>query len=214
MHRPPARRPRSLAGALTALVAAGGCADDGPAVASRPAVVAVAAQPCDRPLPSEGLGVVVSDGLVVTAGHVVDGDRRTVTVNGAPASVVGLDARTDLAFLSADVSGAAELVDVASGATRIATPGGDVAAAVIRTGTLIVYDATDRARYVRQVHTIDAAVPPGTSGAPLVDEAGNVLGIVVLANRTDGTSYAVTSAEVRPLLGRERRRDAGTGCPE
>ena len=48
VHRPPARRPRRLAVALTALVAASpACADDEPA--ADVVAVEVAAQPCDRP---------------------------------------------------------------------------------------------------------------------------------------------------------------------
>ena len=49
------------------------------------AVVAVAAQPCRRPTRDLGIGVVVADGLVLTAAHTVDGDRRAVTVDGRPA---------------------------------------------------------------------------------------------------------------------------------
>jgi hypothetical protein len=74
------------------------------------------------------------------------------------------------------------------------------------------------------VHTIHPAVPGGTSGAPLVDAAGDVTGVVVLANRTDGTSYAVTSEEVRLLLDAnrsatgvvpraDRSPDAAVPCP-
>ena len=90
----------------------------------------------------------------------------------------------------------------------------------MRTGPLVVHDTTDGARYEREVHTIRPAVPDGTSGAPLVDGAGDVAGIVVLANRTDGTSYAVTSDEVRRLLAANRAGDvrrtrsaSGIGLP-
>ena len=86
----------------------------------------------------------------------------------------------------------------------------------MRTGTLIVDDTTDRARYERQVHTIRPAVPEGTSGAPLLDADGSVVGIVVLANRTDGTSYAVTAGEVQRVLDENRsaRDDASTPDPD
>lgn len=225
MHRPPPRRPRVVAGALIALAAVAACRDDGPAADQAPRVVTVAAQPCDRPLPSEGIGVVLGDGLVVTAGHVVEDPRREVTVDGAPATIVAVDARTDLAVLHADVPGTADLTATPSGAVHVATPNGDVAAELLRTGTLIVDDATDRARYERQVHTIRPDVPDGTSGAPLVDAGGDVLGIVVLANRTDGTSYAVTADEVARMLDENRSgrrdvpvadpvRDAAPACPD
>jgi S1-C subfamily serine protease len=225
MRRSPPRRPRLVAGALIASAVVAGCADDGPAPEPAPRVVAVAAQACDRPLPSEGLGVVLGDGLVVTAGHVVEGPRRAVTVDGAPATVIAIDARTDLAVLRADVPGAADLTAPPAGAVHVATPTGDVAVELVRTGTLIVDDTTDRARYERQVHTIRPDVVDGTSGAPLVDATGGVVGIVVLANRADGTSYAVTAGEVADLLRGIRstggtepagnlEADAAAACPD
>jgi S1-C subfamily serine protease len=204
MHRPAARRPRLLAGTLIALAVGAACTEDGPATAPHVEVVAVRAQPCDRPLPSEGVGVVLADGVVVTAGHVVEGPRRDVTVDGEPAIVVALDARTDLGVLRADVSGRAELADDPSGATHVATPARDLPVRILRTGALVVEDTTDRASYTRQVHTITPDVVDGTSGAPLVDGVGHVLGIVVLANRNDATSYAVTRAEIETVLGANR----------
>jgi S1-C subfamily serine protease len=211
MRRPPARRPRGIAGALTALAVLGSCADDGPDDPPVLHVVDVAARPCDRPLPSEGVGVVLGDGLVVTAAHVVEGPRREVTVDGLAAAVVAVDHRTDLALLVADVPGGAVLTDVVSDELRVVTPTGSVPVDLVRTGTLIVDDATDRARYERDVHTVRPAVAAGTSGAPLVDASGRVLGIVVLANRRDDTSYAVTSGEVGAV--RDAAGDPGGDGP-
>jgi S1-C subfamily serine protease len=201
------RLARFVAGALSAAAAVAGtwsCADDGPAAAPDVRVVAVAAQPCDRPLPAEGVGVVLGDGVVITAGHVVEGLRRSVTVDGADATVVAVDPRTDLAVLRADVAGAADLGDEIVGSPHVAAPAGDTAVTVTRTGPLVVHDTTDRVRYEREVHVVRPDVPEGTSGAPLVDEPGTVAGIVVLVNRRDGTSYAVTAAEVRALLAANR----------
>jgi S1-C subfamily serine protease len=163
-------------------------------------VVAVEAQPCDRPQPAEGVGVVVGGGVVVTAGHIVEGPRRTVTVDGADATVVAVDPRTDLAVLRADVTGDAALTDELVGEPHVVTPNGDTVVTVIRTGPLVVHDTTDQARYEREVHVVRPDVPEGTSGAPLVDEAGQVAGIVVLVNRGDATTYAATAAEARAVL--------------
>ena len=207
MRRPPARRPRLVAGALTAAAATAvgsSCADDGPAAVPELRVVAVEAQPCDRPLPAEGIGVVLGDGVVITAGHVVEGPRRTVTVDGADATVVAVDPRTDLAVLRADEPGAAELTDELAGSLRVATTGGDIAVTVTRTGPLVVHDTTDQARYEREVHVVRPDVPDGTSGAPLVDDAGRVAGVVVLVNRGDASTYVVTSSEVRDVLAENR----------
>ena len=70
----------------------------------------------------------------------------------------------------------------------------------MRTGRLVVDDVTDGVRHEREVHTFTPGVEPGTSGAPLVDDEGRLAGIVVLTNRTDGTAYAVTAAELRRLI--------------
>ena len=114
----------------------------------------------------------------------------------------------------------AELTDEIVGSTHVATPGGDTTVTVTRTGPLVVHDTTDQARYEREVHVIRPDVPEGTSGAPLVDEAGKVAGIVVLVNRGDGTSYAVTAARGprharrKPTaLAAEHVRPAPTGLP-
>jgi S1-C subfamily serine protease len=160
-------------------------------------VVEVAAQPCDRPTRSLGLGVVVADDLVATAAHTVEGPLRTLTVDGAPATLVATDARTDLALLAADVD--APAAELATEPLETATVL-DAPVRVVRSGTLVVHDATDRARYERDVHVITPGVAEGASGAPLVDDEGRVAGIVVLDNQDDGVAYAVTAAELSALM--------------
>jgi hypothetical protein len=71
---------------------------------------------------------------------------------------------------------------------------------VVRSGGLVVHDATDRARYERDVHVFTPGVAEGTSGAPLIDEEGRLAGIVVLDNPGDGVAYAVTAAELSALM--------------
>ena len=217
MRRPPPRIARRVALAVLTGLALAACADDGPtAPGAGPgpvAIVAVAALACDRPLPSEGVGVVVGDGIVVTAGHVVEGARREVTVDGLPATVAVVDARTDVAVLRADVRGRVELTDAPSGRLTVATPSGAIDVELVRTGRLIVDDSTDRARYERRVHTVSPDVPAGTSGAALVDGNSLVAGIVVLANRKDHTSYVVTADELRAVLA-SAPSSAGVACPD
>jgi S1-C subfamily serine protease len=205
VHRPFARRARRLAGALIALAA---CADGGPRRAD-PTVVAVAAQPCRRPTSDIGTGVVVAPGLVVTAAHVVDGQRRTIVVDGQPAGVVALDPRTDLALLAAPITGRA--VQLAAPSARDAWVRAQ-RVEILRTGRLVVHDATTGAVHQREVHTLRPAVAPGASGAPLIDGAGRVLGVVVLDNRTDGTAYAVTAAEVGRFLEQRPTSSPPAGC--
>ena len=177
-------------------------------------IVDVVAQPCDRPHRDRGVGVLVWPGVVATAAHTVGGPLRKLTVDGANAELVAIDVRTDLALLAADVAGTPAtptLDEIDHGTVR--TPDGDHDVDVLRTGQLIVDDVTAGVRYERSVHTFTPGVEPGMSGAPLVDDAGNVAGIVVLTNRTDGTAYAVTAAELLAVHASKLRSPAPVGCP-
>jgi serine protease Do len=201
MRLRPSRRPRLVAAALAVLTCA--CADDGPV--AQPTVVRVAAQPCDRPTRSLGFGFVVADDLVATAAHTVEDELRELTVDGAPATVAAIDARTDLALLEvelaappAELSTATPSSGLVFGSER-ATP-----VRILRTGTLVVHDTTDRARYERQAHTFAPGVQHGVSGAPLVDAAGRVIGVVVIDNPRRGVAYAVTAAELSRLVSGSR----------
>ena len=195
-----ARRPRLVA-ALAVLTWA--CADDGPV--TRPAVVRVAAQPCDRPTRSLGFGIVVADGLVATAAHTVEDELRVLTVDGAPATVTAIDARADLALLDVELAAApAELSTAAPSFGLVLEPERATPVRILRTGTLVVHDTTDRARYERQAHTFAPGVERGASGAPLVDSSGRVLGVVVIDNPRRGVAYAVTAAELSRLLSGSR----------
>jgi hypothetical protein len=210
VHRQTARRPRLVAGALIAALA--GCRDDEPSAAA-PQVVVVAGQPCRRPTRDLGLGVVIDDGTVLTAAHTVDGARRSVTVDGRAAAVVAVDPRADLALLTADVAGPAVVLDdAAAGAAHVATASGIIDVDVVGTGPLVVHDTTAGLRHEREVHTLRPEVPAGTSGAPLLGDDGRLLGIVVLDNRTDGTAYAVTAAEIDRFLGERPTATLESGC--
>ncbi len=182
---------------MVGLVAGCSTADRPPA----PVVVAVAAQPCTTPNRASGVGVVVSDGLVATAAHTVDEPLRELTVDGAPAELVSIDARTDLAVLAApQARGTVELATAAgTGSAVVAVIGSELAVRITSTGPLVVNDVTDGERHRRDVHRFAPGVAAGTSGAPLLDGAGRLLGIVVLDASDE--AYAVTAAELRAVLG-------------
>jgi putative serine protease PepD len=152
-----------------------------------------------------GSGFAVDQqGHVVTNAHVVEGasDVSLVLSNGrtVDADVVGSDADNDLAVLqvsSADAEGLRALTLGRSAQLRVGDPVLAVGSPLGLEGTVTagIVSAVDRqARFgdnkTRQsaIQT-DAAINPGNSGGPLVNAAGQVVGVNT-AIATLGTSRA------------------------
>jgi putative serine protease PepD len=189
--------------------------------AASPAVVSV------RAGSGSGTGFVVdTDGTVVTNAHVVGdseqvelqfSDDRTVT-----ADVSGVDASSDLAVLHVDPARAGtltalELADsgtVRTGqlAVAIGSPFGlpQTATAGIVSGTGRHIQAPDGFQIDSVIQT-DAPINPGNSGGPLLDAAGQVIGVNSQI-ATGGTSqgnvgigFAVPANTVRDVIPRLER---------
>jgi S1-C subfamily serine protease len=69
---------------------------------------------------------------------------------------------------------------------------------------------------IRSVYSLRGLIRPGNSGGPVVDSAGDVVGVVFAASVTDrDTGYALTAGQVRRLasagVGRTSRVSTG-GC--
>ena len=142
------------------------------------------------PGPGQGLGsgfIISADGYVLTNAHVVAGDGE-VTVRLADAKrefkakVIGADERTDVALLKIEASG---LPTVKLGKSAALQPGEWVAAigspfGFENTITAGIVSATGRSlpaeTYVPFIQT-DVAVNPGNSGGPLINLAGEVIGM-------------------------------------
>jgi S1-C subfamily serine protease len=225
VYRAVARRPRGdaepilirPAGALVVALGAlalTACAmgATGRDAAERVDVVEVVAQRCDRPNRFRGVGVVVGPDLVATAAHTVDDELRALSVDGRPATVVRLDARTDLALLQAAVTADdiawADPDEPALGPAVVHLADGPHDVEIVRSGALIVDDITAHTRNERQVHTFTPGVAPGASGAPLTTARGELLGIVVLDRTDTDEAHAVTAAELRALIA-----TSGEGSP-
>ena len=148
---------------------------------------------------SLGSGVIVSpDGYILTNNHVVEGaDEVKVTLNDDKkdytATVVGRDAKTDLAVLKIDATGlpAATLgnsknLEVGDVVLAIGDPFG-----LGLTVTSGIISATGRGGlgiedYEDFIQT-DAAINPGNSGGALIDSQGRVVGInTAILSRSGG----------------------------
>ncbi len=150
-----------------------------------------------RVVPGLGSGFVVSaDGLVVTNAHVVAGATRiTVALRDGtlyPARVLGVDEMNDLAVLRLDARdlpvatlGNSDELLIGEWAIAIGNPYGlllgntepSVSVGVVSaTGRNLVTPGENAGAYVDMIQT-DAAVNPGNSGGPLVNAAGEVIGV-------------------------------------
>ncbi len=147
-----------------------------------------------------GSGFFISDqGYIITNNHVVDGTNSITVVlsNGTQekATLVGADQYNDVAVLKAEGTvpavatlGNSDLLKPGETAIAIGSPLGDFK----NTVTEGVISATGRSidtgngYQMEGMLQTDAAINPGNSGGPLVDLAGEVIGINTLIVRNSG----------------------------
>ncbi|MGC4174601.1 S1C family serine protease [Demequina sp.] len=193
------------------------------AAAVLPSVVSIEASSADGRA-STGSGFVVrEDGYIVTNNHVVEGADGSIKVlfeDGTivDASVVGTTADYDLAVLKIDKTGLTPLTLADSDQVVVGDP-------VIAIGSPLGLDSTVTTGIVSSLHRpvttssesgdsssfmdaiqTDAAINPGNSGGPLIDSAGQVIGInsAIASTATSGTQagsvglgFAIPSNQVR-----------------
>ncbi len=179
---------------------------------------------------SLGSGAIVrADGVIVTNNHVIEGGQE-ITVSLADrreftAKVLLADTRSDLAILKIDVgseklpvlpiagvAGPAGEVQVGDLVLAIGDPFGvgqtvtnGIVSALSRTG--VGGDANDFSSYIQT----DAAINPGNSGGPLVDMAGNLIGVNTFILSRSGSSAGVGFAVPAPLVRRVVETALGGG---
>ena len=134
-----------------------------------------------------GCGVVVAPGLIVTNTHNLDGSEAEVDLgNGrsVTANLAGADLDGDIAVLRADTGDVAPLADVDSEIEvgdvvfALSRPRGGALRATV--GTVASLDRAFRGPRGRRItggieHT--APLPRGSSGGPIVDAAGRLVGL-------------------------------------
>ena len=69
-----------------------------------------------------------------------------------------------------------------------------------RTGTVLGYDADPLNANAGQIIVTDARAEPGSSGSPMYDESGQVVGVVYAATEDTTRSLAVPVSTLRTLL--------------
>jgi S1-C subfamily serine protease len=152
-----------------------------------------------------GSGVVINaDGSILTALHVVDGASaiRVTFADGteAAAEVIATEPENDLAVLRADGSPEVIVPAVLGGGAQIGDPAFTVGnplglAASLTAGVISGLDRTvplrSTGRELSGLIQFDAAVNPGSSGGPLLNRHGQVIGIVTaLANPVSEGSFS------------------------
>ena len=166
--------------------------------------------------------IVAADGHIVTNEHVVrDAETVEVRLFGGellPAEVVASDPTRDLAVLKVDRDGlpavrlgSTEGVEVGDEVIAIGNALGIVGEPTVTSGIVSGLNRDirlpDDTRLVRLIQT-DAAINPGNSGGPLVNAAGEVIGvntaIPALSSTSrgiaEGIGYAISIDHARPII--------------
>lgn len=133
--------------------------------------------------------IISSEGYIVTNAHVVEGasqvEVKFIDGSSAPGQVIGADSKLDVAVVYVEAQGLTPLalgssaqVKVGDFTVAIGNPTGEMLA---DTATFGIISATAREANVEgQVNSYiqtDAAINPGSSGGPLLDMSGRVIGI-------------------------------------
>ncbi len=179
-----------------------------------PAVVSIAIKGRRR---AEGAGsgvIFTPDGYILTNAHVVrSGSRLSVRLMDGrtyEAQVVGVDTPTDLAVIHIDASDLpyAELGDSAllrAGQLVIAIGNPLGFSSTVSTGVVSALGRSMRSQTGRLVENIiqsDVALNPGSSGGPLVDSHGRVVGInSAMILGAQGISFSIPINTAKQVIG-------------
>jgi serine protease Do len=190
----------------------------------------------------EALGsgfIVDSRGYIITNNHVVDkADKIYVKLStdpdndndqGRPAHVIGVDSDTDIAVIKIDAPnplptvklGNSDGAQVGDWVLAIGEPFGlskTVSAGIVSAKDRAIDDNPDKPNQFQRFIQTDAAINPGNSGGPLVDMAGEVIGmntaIYTQSSGSEGVGFAMPSNTIASvynmLIGPEHKVTRGS----
>lgn len=179
----------------------------------RPALVQIRAEagPAQEARPGAAGFIVDPSGIVVTVGHVLSsGGRLEVELSDGrrvPGRVVGRDARTDLAAVRIESTpdlpvlrlGDSDRVRPGELVLALGHPYGLPQAVSLGVVSWVGAPPTGGPPGFDFIHT-DASVNPGNSGGPLVNLAGEVVGVNTWAARKGSMGIAVPSTLLKLVL--------------
>ncbi len=171
------------------------------------------------PVATQGSGIVVSDeGHILTSYHVVSNSDRIVVLAGSEehvAKLIGFDALTDVALLHVDELtlpevqwGDSDQVEVGDFVWAIGNPFG-----LQRSVTFGIISAVEQegasSNVFQNFFQTDAALNPGSSGGPLANVSGEVVGVntAIIGNSFRGISFALPGNAARDIV--EQLRASG-----
>jgi len=194
--------------------------------AAKPTVVTITADgvatngPFNIPTTGVGSGIILTnDGYILTNRHVV-ADSRTLTVVLADgrefeATIVRIADDNDLALIKIDTTGLTAATIGDSGALKvgetviaIGSPLGTYTETVTRgiasgldRDVTVTDEQTGRPTELHDLVQTDAAISPGNSGGPLLNGAGQVIGInTAVATSAEGLGFSIPIAAAADLI--------------
>lgn len=176
-----------------------------------------------RPFRSLGSGVIVApEGYILTNEHVV-GRSMSVKVTledkrELEAELIGVDKQTDLALLKIEATedlpaasfGNSDLVEVGEWVIAVGNPFGfdrTVSFGIVSGKGRVISDLPSETPLLNNFIQTDAAIDPGSSGGPLVNLRGEIIGINSIGIGR-GQGFTIPSNMARDVV--ERLRSAGS----